>query len=85
MVAGIFVTSSHYQIGAIKTATHAGIEVAVCEQNQSPKEFVISYKHYSKEREKVIQNIKAKLTGTIQLSGTLGARVIRADGSIEEL
>jgi len=84
-VAGIFVTKSRYQSGAIKMATRVGVDVAVCDQNQSPQEFVISYKRYDPQREAIIQNVKAQLTGSIRPSGALSAMVIRVDGSVEEL
>jgi len=84
-VAGTFVTKSRYQLGAIKMATQVGIEVAICDQNQSPQEFIISFKRYDPQREAVIQNVKARFKGSIWLSGSLGARVLREDGFVEEL
>lgn len=32
-VAGIFITKSHFQIGAVKSATKMGIDVVICDQN----------------------------------------------------
>jgi len=70
-VAGIFVTASRYQFGAIKMASDLEIEVAVCDQYQSPQEFVIVYKHYDSQREAIIQDIHTCLTSSVQLFGTL--------------
>lgn len=84
-VAGIFVTKSRYQRGAVKLATEMDITVAVCDQDQSPQEFIISYKRYDPKREAVIQNVKAHLTGSIRPSGSLSAIVARKDGTVEEL
>jgi Restriction endonuclease len=45
-VNGIFITGSGYRIGAIKAATALGIEVMVCEPDQTSKGFLLSYHHY---------------------------------------
>lgn len=84
-VAGIFVTKTGYQIGAIKYATNMGIDVAVCDQNQSVKHFAIIYKHYDLQRVKIIQNARVQLSGDIKPIGNLFAKVIRKDGSVEDL
>ena len=82
-VAGIFVTRHRYQIGAVRAATKMGIDVAVCDQVQSPQEFIISYKHYDPQQEAVIQNVKAQFAGSIRPTGSVSATVIRADGLME--
>jgi hypothetical protein len=83
-VAGIFFTKTKYQIGAVKAAAGAGIEVAVCDQDQSLQQFVLSYQKYDPEREARLQKVLAYLTGSVRPKGSLKARVIRADGTIED-
>lgn len=84
-VGGLFVTKTDYQIGAMKVATNTGIDVAVCKENQSLKQFFISYKKYNPQREKFIQETYARLTGNISFTGTLSAKIIHKNGTIEDL
>lgn len=80
-VAGIFLTKSHFQIGAVKSATKMGIDVVICNQNNTPQNFIISYKRYDPQREAVIQNYKAHLTAVSQSSGELLVTYRRSNGS----
>jgi len=80
-VAGIFITKSRYQIGAVKLATEMDIDVVICDQNHTPQNFIISYKRYDSKREAVIQDIKAQLTANSQSSGELLVSVRRSNDS----
>ena len=84
-VAGIFVTRSRYQLGAVKVATQMGISAAVCDQDQSQQEFVILYKHYDPQREAVMQSAKAHFGGSISPTGSLHGKFIQADVLVEDL
>lgn len=84
LVAGIFFVKNRFQIGAVKTATYSGIEIAECKPNQSLESFVIAYLHYDANRQKQIREAQVHLSGTGNMSGDLSIKVIRCDGTIEE-
>src|SRR3990172_2701646 len=79
-VAGMFFTSAKYQIGAVKAAAGAGVEVAICNQDQSLQQFTLSFQKYDPTRAKRLQKALAYLTGAIQPKGHLMGKVFHADG-----
>jgi len=68
----------------VKATLGAGIEVAVCGQDQSLQNLVLSYQRYDPAREVRLQNVLAYLTGSLQFKGSLARRVIRANGIVED-
>ena len=83
-VAGLYFTKSKYQRGAIKAAAGAGIEVAVCSQDQSLHQFFLSYHMYDLDREVSLQKVSGYLTGSVHPTGSLSLKVISADGTAED-
>jgi hypothetical protein len=84
-VAGVFFTKSQYQIGALMHADWSGIEIAVFGQDQSPLNFVLAYQRYDPKREARLQEILAHITETATATASFSAKLIRADGTIEDL
>jgi len=82
-VAGIYLTKTRYRIGAVKAAAGAGIEIAICGQDQSPENFVLSYQRYDPKREARFQNVFAHITETARATDSVSIVKIRADGTIE--
>jgi len=83
-VAGLYFTKSKYQIGAIKAAAWAGIEVAICDEGQPLTQFVVSYQLYDAEREKRLQKVLGCFTESQDVADSVRLTVTRADGTIEE-
>ena len=85
-VSGIYFTKTGYQIGAVKVGAWSGIELAVCEQGQSPKQtFSLSYHRYDPEREIRLKGALVRVKAICMVTGVLSARVTGADGTVEEL
>jgi hypothetical protein len=83
-IAGIFLTKSRYQIGALKHASWSGIQAIVLDQKQSIQNFVLAYQKYDPQREKRLQEALGHFTGTISPIGSLSIQVIRKGGSTED-
>lgn len=82
-VAGIFFVKSVFQIGAVKMATYSGIEIIECKPNQSLDSFVVSYLHFDVNRQRQIREAQAHLSGTVNMSGNLTVKVIRANDEVD--
>jgi hypothetical protein len=83
-VEGVFVTRRGYQLGALKMATKMGIGLAICEQDQSSKEFTVAFKRYLQGKQ-VLTNAHLHISGELKPSGSLSLIVFRGDGSVEDL
>ena len=81
-VAGVYLTKTHYRIGAVKAAAGAGIEIAICGQNQSPENFVLTYQKYDPKREARFQNAFVHTTETAKATASVSIVKIRADDTI---
>jgi hypothetical protein len=83
-VGALFITSSDFQVGAVKTATHKRVQVATCGADQALPDFVVVFKRYDARRAKTIQRAVAQFHGSSTPTGTLGIVVKRGDGSVED-
>ena len=56
-IAGVFITKKHHQLGAIKVAHFAGIQVAVLEEGAAPPGFGITFLRYDQQRERRCRDV----------------------------
>jgi hypothetical protein len=75
-VDGIFMTKTRYESGAIKTATHMGIKVALCEQDQTMREFLVSFLRFDPDKGVVKEHFKT-FSATLSFKGELSAMMRR--------
>ena len=84
-VAGVYFTKTAYQEGAVKAAKDSAIEVAVCAQDQPLSSFSLVFHRYDAETARRLRCGEGRLEGSTKPpEGSLGAKVIRADGSGED-
>lgn len=83
-VAGVYFTKTAYQEGAVKAAEDSAIQIAICAQDQPLSSFSLVFHRYDAERDRRLRRGEAWLEGGIKPEGSLHAKVIRADGSVED-
>ena len=70
-VAGIFITKTHHQIGAIKVGQFSGIDLALLDEGAEPPGFNITFLRYDQEREKSCRDIVMHVrAGSYALTGS---------------
>lgn len=84
-VAAVYFAKTGYQVGAVRTGPDAGIETTVCAQDQTDAVFSLQYWRYDSERERRIVDSLVLINRGLSLSASLGAVVVRADGTQEDL
>jgi hypothetical protein len=84
-VAGAFFAKRKYQLGAVKHASWSGIDVVVLEDGQTTKDFALVYQRYDPNREKRVKEAIVQMSATVMSKGSLSIKVIRKDGSEEDL
>lgn len=72
---GILVTSLGLQEGAAKVAAAENIVSVVLDENSSSTDYVMKF----------LDRIRVGLSGQLTLTGTLGRKHIRKDGTVEDL
>ena len=84
-VAGVFFAKTGYQAGAVRTGPDSGIETTVCAENQVNAVFALQYWRYDSERERRIVDGVVLINRSVSMSASLGAVVVRVDGSRDDL
>ncbi len=80
-VVGVFFTKTQFQRGVVKSAVWEDIDVIICSEEQSLQNFIVSYQLYDLERGKRFQRAEGYFAGSIQPTGSLSLRIIRANGT----
>lgn len=86
-VAAFMFSTNGFQSGALKTGgakVHQDIGLVLCGQDQIPPNIHLTFLRWDATRLTRIQDHIHHLTASIKISSSVSARVIRADGTIEE-
>jgi hypothetical protein len=85
-VAGIYFTKTAYQAGVVKDAKRSGIQVAVCAEDQEPSSFLLVFHRYDAASHRRLRHCERQLKPALcSVGATVAAKVIRADGAVEDL
>ena len=84
-VAGVFFAKRQFQVGAVKHGNWTGIRLAILEDDQSVKDFVLAFQKYDERRAKRLQEALVHLSGEITPKGSLSIIANRKDGNVEDI
>jgi len=76
-VDGVFFTKTRFQIGGVRAASWAGIDVIVFNEGQPFEKFSMSYQLYDTERCSRLQRAVQHCTGTVTPTATLQLEITR--------
>lgn len=70
-VAGVFMTKTHHQTGAVKVGQFNGIDVVLLDEGAEPPGFTMTFLRYDQEREKCCRDIMMHVpAGSIAITGS---------------
>ena len=84
-VAGVFFAKTGFQRGAVKAAQDAGGDAATCAQDQPVPSFALLFNRYDAVRAARFGHGEAQVQGSAKIVASVSAKIVRADGSVEEL
>ena len=84
-VAGVYFTKTAYQEGVVKAAQDSAIDIATCAQDQPLSAFSLVFHRFDPARGRRLRQGEVQAEGAVRLEGSLSIRVIRSDGSVEDL
>ena len=77
-VAGIFITKTGHQVGAVRVGQFKGIDLAVLAEEATPPNFNITFLRCDPKREKTLRDIVMKVApASLSFTGQLATLVIR--------
>ena len=83
-VAGFFLTTSSYQIGALRTAFEPGIQMVLFASGQQPSGLIYSYFRYDPVREQRIKDAFVSFVAASVHAAASSASVVRADPTSDD-
>jgi hypothetical protein len=86
-ISAYFITTSNYQSGPIKMAKNLGIELVKQSAFDTPEEFKLVFKWFDTLKKKTANRTHygKTLQAEVKMEPSLSMKVIRADGTIEEI
>jgi len=85
-VAGVYFAKTAYRQGAVKAAKDSGIQVAVCAEDQEPSSFLLVFHRYDAARHRRLRHCEKQLRpAVVSVGAAVDAKIIRADGTVEDL